>query len=65
MGLADAIVAIAIHSLAWVPVMQVHVGWTVRTGPRAELREVTGIAGAPARCPRWLQLEVEGGLEYR
>ena len=62
MGLADAIVAVAIHPLAWVPVVQVHVGWAVRTGPRAELREVAGVAGVPTRSSRWLQLQGEGSL---
>ena len=61
-GLADAVVAVAIHPLAWVPVVQVHVGRAVRTGPRAELREVAGIAGVPTRGSRRLQLQGQGGL---
>lgn len=61
-GLADAVVAVAIHALARVPVVQVHVGRAVRTGPRAELREVAGVAGVPTCGSRWLQLQGEGGL---
>lgn len=57
-GLADAVVAVAIHPLARVPVVQVHVGWAVRTGPRAELWEVAGVAGVPTCGSRWLQLAV-------
>lgn len=64
MGLADAIVAVAVHALTRVPVVQVHVGWAASTGSRAELREVTGVAGAPARGPRRLQLQGEGGSEH-
>lgn len=62
MGLADAIVAVAIHLLAWVPIVQVHIGWAVRTGPSAELREVAGVAGVPTRGSRRLQLQGEGSL---
>lgn len=60
MSLADAIVAVAVHTLTWVPVVQVHIGWAVRAGPCAELREVTGVAGVPACRPCRLQLEGEG-----
>lgn len=59
MGLTDAVVAVAIHPLTWVPVVQVHIGWAVWTGPRAELWEVAGIAGVPARRSCRFQLEGE------
>ena len=59
MGLTDAVVAVAIHPLTWVPIVQVHIGWAVRTGTRAELWEVAGIAGVPARRSRRFQLEGE------
>lgn len=61
-GLADAVVAVAVHSLTRVPVVQVHVGRAVRTGSRAELREVAGVARVPARCSCRLQLKGEGRL---
>lgn len=54
-GLADAVVAVAVHPLTRVPVVQVHVGGTVRTGPRAELREVARVAGFPAGRSRGFQ----------
>lgn len=56
-GLADAVVAVAVQALARVPVMQVHVGRAVGAGARAELREVAGIAGVPARRSRRFQLK--------
>lgn len=59
MCLTDAVVAVTIHPLARVPIVQVHVGWALGADPCAELREVTGVAGAPARRPRRLQLERE------
>ena len=55
-GLADAVVAVAIHPLARVPVVQVHVGRAVRTGPRAELREVALPGLFTAQCARGQQL---------
>lgn len=58
MCLTDAVVAVTIHPLARVPIVQVHVGWALGADPCAELREVTGVAGAPARRPRRLQLAV-------
>lgn len=60
-GLADAVVAVAIHALARVPIVEVHVGRAVRAGPRAEFREVAGIAGAPTGRARGLQLQGQGG----
>lgn len=42
-GLADAVVAIAVHPVARVPVVQVHVSWAVRAGSRAKLRQIAGI----------------------
>ena len=62
-GLADAVVAVAVHPLTRVPVVQVHVGGTVRTGPRAELREVARVAGFPAGRSRGFQLKGEGGVQ--
>lgn len=60
MGLTDAVVAVAVHPLTRVPVMQVHVGWAVGAGPCAELRKVAGVAGVPACCSCRLQLKGEG-----
>lgn len=57
-GLTDAIVAVAVHPLTRVPVVQVHVGGAVRAGPRAELWEVAGVARVPARCSRRFELAV-------
>lgn len=42
-GLADAAVAIAVLPLARVPVVQVDVGWAVRAGSGAKLRQIAGI----------------------
>ena len=61
-GLADAVVAVAVHPLTRVPIVQVHVGRAVRTGPRAELREVAGVARVPARRSCRFQLKGEGHL---
>lgn len=58
-GLTDAVVAVTVHPLTRVPVVQVHVAWAVGAGTRAELWEVTGVAGVPARRPCWFQLEGE------
>lgn len=56
-GLADAVVAVTIHSLTRVPIMKVHIGWAVRGSPCTEFWEVTGIAGGSA-CSSWrLQLK--------
>lgn len=57
MGLADAVVAVAIHAVARVPIVQVHVGRALRAGPGAELGQVAGIARLSARNPRWLELQ--------
>lgn len=56
-GLADAVVAVAIHAMARVPIVQVNVGRALRAGPGAELGQVTGIARLSARNPRWLELQ--------
>lgn len=63
MGLADAVVAVAIYPLTWVPIMQVYIGWTVRTCSCAEFWEVAGVAGAPACSSCGLQLKGEGSLQ--
>lgn len=56
-GLADAVVAVPIHAVAAVPVVQVHVGRALRAGPRAELGQVAGIARLSARNPRRFELQ--------
>jgi len=38
MSLTDAIVAVTIHIVACMPVVQVHIGGAVGVGPGAELR---------------------------
>lgn len=43
MGLADAVVAVAVHPVARVPVVQVHIRWAVRAGSRAKLWQIAGI----------------------
>lgn len=58
MGLTDAVVAVTIYPLTRVPIVQIDVGWTVRTRSCAELWEVAGIAGAPACSSCRLQLAV-------
>lgn len=64
-GLADAIVAVTIHSLTRVPIMKVHIGWAVRGSSCTEFWEVTGIAGGSA-CSSWrLQLAVLAALPMR
>lgn len=52
-GLADAVVAVAIHPVARMPIVQVHISWAVRAGSSAELWQVAGIARLSARNPRW------------
>ena len=55
-GLADAVVAVALHIVAGVTVMQVHIGRTVGTDTGAELRQVTRVTGLSTGCTCWLQL---------
>lgn len=62
MGLADAVVAVPIHPMARVPVVQVNIGRALRAGPRAELGQVTRIARLSARNPRWFQLQNKQNL---
>lgn len=40
-GLTDAVVTIALDFVAGVSIVQVNVGWAVRTGSGAELGQVT------------------------
>lgn len=54
MGLADAVVAVAIHAVAGVPVVEVDVRGTVGARPCAEFWQIAGIAGFPAWCARRL-----------
>lgn len=44
-SLADAVVAVALHIVAGVSVMQINVGRAVRVGPRAELWQVARVSG--------------------
>jgi len=53
-GLAYTVVAIAVHPVARVPVVQVDVSRAVRAGSCAKLWQITGIARLSARNPRWL-----------
>lgn len=55
-GLADAVVAVAVHVVAGVPVVQVDVGGAVGVGAGAELGQVAGVARLPAGRARRLQL---------
>lgn len=64
-GLADAIVAVAIHTGAGVPVVQVNIGRALRAGPRAELGQVAGIARLSARNPRCFQLQNKHNFKGR
>lgn len=57
MGLADAVVAVALDAVTRVPVVQINVGGAVRAGARAELWQVAGVAGLPAQGASWLQLQ--------
>lgn len=53
MSLTDAIVAVSIHIVARMPIVQVHVGRAVGIGTGAELRQVTGVTGLSTRSPSW------------
>lgn len=59
MGLADAVVAVSVHFVARVPVMQVHVGRAVGVGTSTELWQITGVTGFSTRCASRLQLQRE------
>lgn len=58
-GLADAVVTIAIYALAWVSIVQIDIGWAMWAGSGTELREVTGVARSSTCCSRGLQLQGE------
>ena len=60
-GLADAVVAVAVHAGAGVAVMQVHVGGAVGAGARAELWQVARVPRLAARRARQLQLSEQLG----
>lgn len=45
-GLADAIVAVAINIVAGVAIMQINIGWAVGVGTSAELWQITGVTGS-------------------
>lgn len=47
-GLADAVVAVALHVVARMAIMQINVGRAVRVGTSAELWQVTGVTGLSA-----------------
>lgn len=55
-GLADAVVTVAVHVVAGVAVVQVDVGGTVGAAAGAELGEVAGVAGLSAGRAWRLQL---------
>ena len=55
-GLADAVVTVAVHVLTGVAVMQVDIGGAVRAGAGAELRQVARVTGVTAWSARRLQL---------
>lgn len=54
--LADAVVTVSIHTMTGVSVVQVDISGTVRIGACAELWQITGVTGLPARSPCRLQL---------
>lgn len=57
-SLAHAVVAVAVHLVAGVAVMQVDVGRAVRAAASAELGKVAGVGGLAARRARRLQLQM-------
>lgn len=63
--LADAVVAVAIHAVAGVPIVQVNIGRALRAGPRAELGQIAGIARLSAGNPRCLQLQNKQNIKGR
>lgn len=65
MSLADAVVAVALHAVTGVPVVQVDVGGAVGAGARAELGQVAGVAGFSTQGPSRFQLEAEMYVSQR
>ena len=63
MGLADAVVAVAVHIVAGVAVVQVDIGRAVGVCAGAELRQVTRVTGVTAWGARWLQLQTDGRMD--
>lgn len=61
MSLADAVVAVAFHAVAGVPVVQVNIGGAVRAGAGAELGQVTGVTGLSAQGASRFQLQMRTG----
>lgn len=55
-SLADAVVAVALHVVAGVSVMQINVGRAVRVGTRAELWQVARVSGLATKRAGQLQL---------
>jgi len=56
MGLAYAVITVAVNILAGVAVVKVDVGWTVRVGASAKFWQITRVTGFTTRSTRWLQL---------
>lgn len=56
MSLADAVVAVAFHVVAGVPIMQINVGRAVRVGTSTELWQVTGVTGLSTQGASQFQL---------
>lgn len=65
MGLADAVVTVAVHVVAGVAVVQVDVRGTVGAAAGAELGEVAGVAGLSAGRARRLQLRSDNDHSVR
>lgn len=59
-SLTHAVVAVSVHLVAGVAVVQVDVGRTVRAAAGAELGQVAGVGGLAARRARRLQLHWSG-----
>lgn len=57
MSLADAVVAVAVHVVASVSVVQVNVGRAVRAGSGAELGQVARVAGLAAHGAGQFELQ--------
>lgn len=60
-SLADAVVAVALHIVAGVSIVQINVGRAVRVGARAELWQVAGVAGLATKRSGQLQLRTQTG----
>lgn len=56
MSLTDAVVAVAVHIVACVSIMQINVGWAVRVGTSTELRQVAGVTGLSTQGASWFEL---------